>query len=188
MGTGPSNAWPTFTDGPDGTGIGASDMNRMAGDFKVLSQQPAGRFLRYDTAMTGDQQWYNCRYMTAQYDVDAQGGYLSPDLHTGAAVADTFTINTTGLYHIQATERGSCGTSGYLRLGIFINSGSELAEDIVNFLGLQVWVADVSTTHYLTAGQQIQIRHYAFTSQPITLYTGAPGPFLTITRVQNRDL
>ena len=184
MGAGPSNPWPTFSDYVDqnnpGVAPSASDMNRMAGNFKFLTVPPSISLLRYDTSLVADNQWHNCRFDTAQWDVDAQGGFISPDLHNGAAVAETFTINTTGLYDLRATERFACGVTGYLWLRVMIVSGSELDRDTVPFTANNIYTARLGRRAYLTSGQQIQFQHLAFAGQNVTLYTDNPSPFAEI--------
>jgi hypothetical protein len=86
--------------------------SRIYNDIKRIAVRPSGRWLRYDTVLTPDNTWYNCRIYSEQYDVDAETGQM---LGTFPGVADTFTIQTTGIYDLAVRERFSGIDSGDAR-------------------------------------------------------------------------
>jgi hypothetical protein len=168
----------------------SSDFLRIFNDIKRIAVRPSGRWLRYDTALTPDNTWYNCRIYSEQYDVDAESGQL---LGTFPGVADTFTIQTTGIYDLAVRERFSALNGGDHGLRITIGGGgSIIAENDVVVVPLHVQTNYCRAAFYLTAGQTIVFQHKYFTSDAspgnMTLYTSIPGPEITIHMLAERDL
>lgn len=181
MGSGPSNGWSDPSD-PDWV-PGSSDFERIFGNFEFFTVPPTASFLcDATTTLVNDNTWHNCRYDTAQWDLDAQGGFISPDLHSGSPTAEAFTINTTGLYEIKARERFTSITTGYYWLqAIIFNTSTVLDKDTVPFTAANnIWTARIGRRCYLTAGQQIVFQRLAFSGQIVNLDTTSPRNFAEI--------
>lgn len=187
MGLGVQSGWADPTN-PSYVPSG-SDFLKIYNDIKRLAVRPAGRWLRYDTALTPDNTWYNCRVYQAQYDVDAEGGQI---VGTISGTADTFNVTTTGIWGMGVRERysGTALTSVH-SLRIIVVGGSILAESDKAVAPLQVTSNWCYTEFSLTAGQQIQFQHKyqnLSDSSNLTLYTSIPGPEIIMRLVQEHDL
>jgi hypothetical protein len=187
-----TTAFPTFTDGSSGVAPVAADMQRIVGDLKALNVRPAGRWLRIDVSLQSDNNWYNCRVGTSQYDVDAQGGHMQSALFASPGLwVDTFDINTTGLYLLSVRERFAGFVNGNHGLRIQIVGSSVLTETLVPVVAEHPQTNHCWTEHALTAGQQIQFQHSynGFgDARDLTLYTDTPTPEIIIRQVQERIL
>lgn len=186
MGLGVQSGWADPTN--PAWSPGGSDFLKIFNDIKRVAVRPSGRWLRYDTLLYPDKNWYNCRVYLSQYDVDAETGQMVGPI---GSVADTFTINTTGIYALACRERFLGGVNGNHGLRITISGGSILAESDVPVVPLHLTSNYVHTFFYLTAGQQIIFQHmydgYG-DSNNLTLYTNIPGPEISIHMLAERDL
>lgn len=186
MGLGVQSGWADPTD--PSYKLSGSDLLKYNNDIKRLAVRPSGRWLRFDTSLISDGNWYPARVQTEQYDVDAESGQL---LGTISGAADTFSINTTGLYDLAIRERFSGLANGDHGLRATIVGGSVLAENDIVIVPLHVQTNYCRTIHYLTAGQQIQFQHKynGFgDSRDLTLYTTTPTPEVTIHMLGEHDL
>ena len=187
MGLGVQSGWsdptnPTYV--PSG-----SDFLKIYNDIKRIAVRPSGRWVRFDTSLVSDNNWYNCRVQSEQYDVDAESGQM---LGTISGAADTFTIQTTGLYDLAVRERFSGSVNGDHGLRIIVvGNPITLAESDVVIVPLHVQTNYCRTIYYLTAGQQVQFQHKynGFGDPaPLTLYTTVPYPEVTIHMLAEHDL
>jgi hypothetical protein len=188
VGQGVQSGWADPTDPT--YKLSGSDLLKVYNNIKRIAVRPSGRWLRYDTVLTPDNTWYNCRVSTENYDADAESGQMLGPI---SGAADTFAIQTTGIYDLAIRERFSALDSGDHGLRITIGGGgSIIAENDVVVVPLHVQTNYCRAAYYLTAGQTIVFQHKFFTSASspgnMTLYTSIPGPEITIHMLAERDL
>jgi hypothetical protein len=168
MGAGPSNAFPVFS---STTVPGASDLNRFAGNDAFFTVPPMGRFQRADDSLVGDNAWHACRFNLANYQADSQGSYFSTALqNTPGTFVDTFNINTTGVYHICATEHFTNSADGYHFLRIIRVAANVVMDQHDSDISINKYVtARLAFDYPLAAGEQVQLQHRAFSGSTLTL-------------------
>jgi hypothetical protein len=184
VGTGPSNAWPTWT---TSTIPGVSDYQRISGNDSFFTYPPAGKWNRFDETLVADNTWYDCRVSgPAIYDGSSQGDHICPEIFAGAAVSSTFVIPTTGIYAITAAEHFTpvYNCDVYLRV---TNTIVAIKQVSVVGVPLHDQTLTLYVEHAFTAGTTIKVQHKVNSfgdSRQLDLITNTPAPEISIRYLQ----
>jgi hypothetical protein len=169
--------------------LSGSDLLKIFTDIKRLAVRPAGRWLRYDTALVSDGNWYNCRVASADYDVDAEAGQIVGPI---GSTAQTFTATTTGIWALGVRERFAGTVNGLHLLRAVTTTGTPLGQNHVVVTAPNLQTNWFYTEKYLTAGTQLNFQHqyngFSVTTASMNLYTNDPCPEIIMRLVQERDL